>query len=187
MTQILIINNAEPGTTEFTAPLAKIVEEKGYLTNTIDYKDCQGTDFTKFDGVIMSGSPQGDDIIEHHAPYFEWIKNCEMPVFGICAGHHITGYLFGSEILHGEEPEAGDVEIEILKDDPLFKNVNEIFLARQMHNDSITLPVEFELLAASATCRVQLMKHKTKSIYTSQFHPEFNNPELLENFISLCC
>jgi len=186
MPEILIINNAEPGINEFTDPLAKIVSSCQALPIVVDYQDCFMIDFSEFDGVIMSGSPQGDDIVEHHAPFFNWIKKTEIPVFGICAGHHITGFLYGSEILRSKEPESGDVEIQILKDDILFCNRGKNFKASQMHNDSITLPENFELLATSATCKVQLMKHKEKQLYTSQFHPEFNNPELIENFVSLC-
>ena len=186
MPEILIVNNAEPGISEFTDPLTRIVSSCQAHPTVVDYQDCLTIDFSEFDGVIMSGSPQGDDIVEHRAPYFNWIKNSDIPVFGICAGHHITGFLYGSEILRSKEPESGDMEIQILKDDILFRNLDKNFPARQMHNDSITLPENFELLATSATCKVQLMKHKEKPIYTSQFHPEFNNPELIENFVSLC-
>ena len=55
-----------------------------------------------------------------------------------------------------------------------------------MHNDSITVPIDFELLATSETCVNQLMKNKYKPLYTSQFHPEYYNPELIENFIVIC-
>lgn len=99
MPVILIVNNAEPGIRDFTLPLEKIVLETGFEYKTIEYKMCLQITFEKFDGVIMSGSPQGDDIVEHHAPYFRWIKTIEKPVLGICAGHHITGFIYGSEIL----------------------------------------------------------------------------------------
>jgi GMP synthase (glutamine-hydrolysing) len=134
----------------------------------------------------MTGSPQGDDIVEHHSPYFQWIKSCEKPIFGICAGHHITGFLFGAEILKSEEPESGDFEVEIIKNDPLFTGSSSILKVKQMHNDSITLPADFELLATSKTCKNQIMKHKHKPIYTCQFHPEFYNHKLIHNFIEIC-
>jgi GMP synthase-like glutamine amidotransferase len=60
------------------------------------------------------------------------------------------------------------------------------FRVKQMHNDSITLPEDFELLATSKTCKVQLMKHKQLPLYTSQFHPEFYNTQLIRNFLLMC-
>lgn len=186
MTRILIINSAESGVHEFTKPLEKIVKETDFDAQTVEYAKIENVNLERFDGVLISGSPQGDDIVDHHKPYFEWLKDFDKPVFGICAGHHITGALFGSELLRSKEPESGDFNVEVLKDDPLFRSIPKVFKVRQMHNDSVTLPENFELLATSDTCRNQLMKHKNKPLYTSQFHPEFFNADLLRNFLRLC-
>jgi GMP synthase (glutamine-hydrolysing) len=186
MPKILLVNNAEPGITEFAKPIEKIVEDVGSSSVFIEYKECLNFNFNEFDGAILTGSPQGDDIIEHHLPYFRWIQNFDKPVLGICAGHHITGFMYGSKILRSEEPESGDFEVEILKEDPLFEGLSNLFKVKQMHNDSVTLPDEFELLASSEICKNQLMKHKTKPLYSCQFHPEFYNHQLIRNFISLC-
>lgn len=186
MPKILVINNAEQGIREFAAPIEKIISDAGSSPSFIEYAECADTNLNDFDGIILSGSPQGNDIVQHHASYFKWIKQYEKPVLGICAGHHVTGFLYGSELLRSKEPESGDFMIEIIKDDPLFKAMRSEFKARQMHNDSITVPAEFELLASSSTCKNQLMKHKNKPLYTSQFHPEFYNHQLIRNFIDLC-
>jgi len=186
MPKIVLVNNAEPGITEFAKPIEKIISDAGSEFVFIEYKDCINFKFDDFDGAILTGSPQGDDIVEHHLPYFKWIQNFDKPVFGICAGHHITGFMFGAETIRSQEPESGDFEVEIIKQDPIFKGLSKPLKVKQMHNDSITLPDEFELLATSKTCRNQLMKHKEKPIYTSQFHPEFYNSDLILNFIGLC-
>jgi len=184
--QILIINNAEPGIREFVLPIEKILRETDAITYFIEYEEAINIDLYAFDGIILTGSPKGNDIVEHHLPYFEWIKKYEKPVFGICAGHHIAGYLYGAELLRSKEPEAGDSEIHIIKEDPLFKGLPKTMTVKQMHNDSITLPGNFDLLATSSTCKNQLMKHRQKPLYTSQFHPEFYNSKLIQNFIKLC-
>jgi GMP synthase (glutamine-hydrolysing) len=152
---ILIINNAEQGITEFTRPLERIVKVAGCSYKTIKYTDSLGFDFNSADGILLSGSPQGDDIVEHHLPCFQWLKEFQKPVLGICAGHHITGYLYGSELLRGVEPESGDCTVDFLKDDPLFTGLPGKIIVRQMHNDSISLPPDFELLATSKTCHNQ--------------------------------
>ncbi|MDD4193192.1 MAG: hypothetical protein PHI28_17790, partial [Mangrovibacterium sp.] len=103
--KILLINSAEPGITEFTESIKGILKGPGRSVETVGYRDCFATRFELYDGVLISGSPQGDDIIEHHQPYFQWIRNCSKPVLGICAGHHVTGYLYGARHLRSEEPE----------------------------------------------------------------------------------
>ena len=186
MSQILLINNAEPGIRDFAKPIETIIYDCGSSSFFFEYSECLKFRFNEYDGIIMTGSPQGDDIVEHHTPYFQWIKSCEKPILGICAGHHITGFLFGAEILRSVEPESGDFEVEIVKNDSLFEGLPGILKVKQMHNDSITLPDSFELLATSKTCKNQIMKHKQKTIYTCQFHPEFYNHKLIQNFIKIC-
>lgn len=186
MAHILVINNAEPGIREFAIPIENIINECGSSFDFIEYKDCINTNFDQFDGVILTGSPQGDDIIEHHSPFFKWIFDIKKPVFGICAGHHVLGYLYGSEILRSVEPESGDFEVKILKKDVIFEGLPETLKVKQMHNDSITLPGNFELLASSKVCKNQMMKHTERPIYTTQFHPEFYNHDLIRNFIFMC-
>ncbi len=186
MPEILIVNNAEPGIREFAEPIEKIIREVNSTSTFIEYKQCLNFDFTSFDGAILTGSPRGDDIVEHHLPYFKWIKTFGKPVFGICAGHHIVGFMYGSKLLRSEEPESGNFEVSIVKNDPILKGLSNPFLVKQMHNDSVTLPQNFELLATTKTCKNQLMKHKSSPIYSSQFHPEFYNHDLIKNFIKLC-
>ncbi|WP_321376451.1 hypothetical protein [uncultured Draconibacterium sp.] len=186
MAEILVVNNAEPGIRQFAEPIEELISTAGSTPTFIEYTACVTTKLNKFDGIILSGSPQGDDIVEHHLPYFRWLKDFDKPVLGICAGHHVTGYLYGSELLRNEEPESGDFEVKIVKPDPLFHKLPQKFTVKQMHNDSITLPNDFELLVTSSTCKNQLMKHKNKPLYTCQFHPEFYNHQLIRNFIALC-
>ena len=112
--KILLVNNAEAGIIEFVKPIEKIISETGSSSVFIEYKDCLDFNFNEFDGAILTGSPQGDDIVEHHLPYFQWIKQFKKPIFGICAGHHITGFIYGSQILRSEEPESGDFKVCLL-------------------------------------------------------------------------
>ena len=149
----------------------------------LEYAEAPEFNYEKFDSILMSGSPQGDDIAEHHVSYFQWLKETRKPVLGICAGHHITGCLFGSELLRSKEPESGEFNIELLTDDPLFNGLPKTIKVKQMHNDSVTLPENFVMLATSKTCKNQLMKHKNKPLYTCQFHPEFYNKDLIGNFL----
>jgi GMP synthase (glutamine-hydrolysing) len=185
MPTILIINSAEKGTTEFVEPLEKIVREAGAASVVSEYEETSFTGMSSYDGIIMSGSPRGDDIVDHHLPFFQWIKTCDIPIFGICAGHHITGKLYGAQLLRSVEKEVGENFLYIRQKDPIFNGCPGKFLVRQNHHDSITLPKDFILLAHSQGCRVSMMKHPAKPLYTTQFHPEILNKNLVLNFIDI--
>ncbi len=184
--KIIIINSAEPEIKEFAENIQSIIQSGNIETEIVEYRDSSLIDFDLCNGVIISGSPQGDDIVEHHQPYFQWIKSLKKPILGICAGHHVTGFMYDAKYLRSVEPESGDVCIDILIDDPVFEGLPPSFKTRQMHNDSITLPENFIHLASSPTCKNQAMRHRDKPLYTFQFHPEYLNPEILLNFVTLC-
>ncbi|MCK4761063.1 MAG: gamma-glutamyl-gamma-aminobutyrate hydrolase family protein [Candidatus Aminicenantes bacterium] len=181
----LIVNNAEKGIGEFCEPLEKILKDAGIDSKTIEYEDTLETEISEYEGVFLSGSPRGNDIADSRQPYFQWIKTAAKPVFGICAGHHIVGRLYGAELLRSLEKEVGDFFVEIDNRDPVFQGFPDRFMVRQNHFDSITLPEDFVLLAHSGTCKVEAIKHRRLPIYTTQFHPEFLNPRMLLNFVTI--
>ena len=181
----LIINDANRGIREFCEPIEEILTGAGISFKTIEYEETLKTPMHDYRGILLSGSPRGDDIVDHHRPYFEWIRTCDRPVFGMCAGHHIVGSLYGAELLRSVEKEVGDCYVEIDYRDPVFAGLPDRFSVRQNHHDSITLPEGFVLLAHSEVCKVEAMKHRTRPIYTTQFHPELSNPEMIRNFIRI--
>ncbi|MBN1924336.1 MAG: hypothetical protein JW798_00745 [Prolixibacteraceae bacterium] len=185
MVKLLIINSAEPHIREFVDPLVNIALKSGADPFIEEFSNLPEVNLESFDGLIISGSPCGDDIVEHHLPYFQWLKEYRKPLLGICAGHHITGVLFGSELYRSKEVEIGEILVEILKPYPLFRNMPEKFTARTMHHDSISLPLGFELIAFSSTCRNQVMKRTGHDFYTLQFHPELMNQQIIMNFVKI--
>ena len=182
--KILVINNAEKGINQFTQPIVHILNQARVSSTTAEYKEIPN--FKEFHGIFLSGSPRGNDIVDHHQPWFQWIKTCDIPIFGFCAGHHIIGKTYGAQLLRSVEVEVGDSFITLdLPHDPLFKGCENKVLVRQDHHDSITLPPGFILLAHSDICKVEAMKHPTKPIYTTQFHPEILNKDMVFNFIDI--
>lgn len=175
--KILIVNNAEPKEREFVDPIIKFIsyleKTKYYLVSQkdVEYRDLLKEDCNKYDAIILSASPLGDDIVHHHMKYYEWLSHTTKPVFGICAGHQIIGTYFGGELYKGREAENGYTDVNIVKDDPIFRG-EKIPPTRQHHNDSVSCPDDFVILAESGKCRNQIMKHKRKPIYSTQFHCE---------------
>lgn len=185
--RILIVNNAEKEISRFTAPIEDILKRVDIECRTIQYSDLLKTDLDSYNAIILSASPHGDDIVEHHQKYYQWVKSSTVPVLGICAGHQIVGRLFRADLIRSKEKEIGSHYVEIHQQDPIFRGYEKRFLVEQAHNDSITLPEDFVLLAHSRKCRVQVMRHKSRLIFTTQFHAEISNKELIINFVDLAC
>ncbi|MCP5105742.1 MAG: hypothetical protein GY950_20305 [bacterium] len=186
---ILVVNNAETCITEFTDPIVHILDRAGVRSQCAEYTEIPAipmigeSDESGYTGIILSGSPRGNDIVDHHMPLFQWIKTCSIPIFGFCAGHHIIGKMYGAALLRSVEIEVGDCYITLDEPgDPLFNGLPSRVMVRQNHNDSITLPPGFILLAHSDVCKVEAMKHPSKPIYTTQFHPEILNEQMILNF-----
>ena len=184
-TKVLIINNAEEGVSKYFAPIEVILTEERIIADTIEYSEIPKADLDEYDAIILSASPCANNIVDHHLPYYHWVKTYNKPLLGICAGHHIVGKLFGSYLRKNVESEIGKYYVTIDEADQLFDGYKERFLVRQNHKDSITLPDDFTLLAHSDTCKVQVMRHKKRPIYTTQFHAEISNKKLISNFLNM--
>lgn len=205
--EMLIINNAEPHVRQFVEPLVEIVNGHPTLAcRQIEYRqldpshpgvlmsnhraaltpdDPAGVNPHRYDAVIMSASPRGNDIVASHLPLYHWLLEWTKPAFGICAGHQIPGVLFGAELVRGTQKEVGRHTVRILRNDPIFKGFADTFEVEQQHHDAITCPADFVVLCESDACPVQMIRHRHRPIYTAQFHAEITNPELIRNFLDL--
>jgi anthranilate/para-aminobenzoate synthase component II len=83
----------------------------------------------------------------------------------------------------------GFFPIRRLKSDPLFAGLPPTLMMRCSHYCEVKrLPPGFEILAASGHSRIEAMRHRTRPLYGTQFHPErfeapfFHGRRLLENF-----
>lgn len=183
--KILVVNNAESTVKEFVTPIFNNLIDSVKNIEFAEYSDLPKTPVQKYEGIILSASPFGDDIVEHHLKYYHWLLSHRKPVLGICAGHQIIGRLFGGELLHGVEPENGLHNIIVDIHDEIFDGQGTDFETEQQHRDSVTCPEEFIVLAQSEKCPNQVMKHKDLPIYGVQFHAEKFSSWLIKNFIHI--
>jgi len=113
----------------------------------------------------------------------------------------------------GRLKEWGFCKVKVVKRDPLFEGLGdeprscpapgtmghsnqsqdrgELDMLEQHVSECADLPAEFELLASTDVCRVQAIKHKSKLLYATQFHPEayeeghMDGKKLLQNFFKI--
>jgi GMP synthase (glutamine-hydrolysing) len=154
--------------------------------------------------IILSGqshpwSLYTDDSL---AGVFDVIHKAEQPVLGVCGGHQQIALSFGSTlgIMNRIEPGEGyegavkvrgfyDVETNV---EGIFARLPRKVSVWQSHYEEVKeLPENFELTASSETCRIEAMRHKTRPLFSVQFHPELFDEEhpqgrrILENFLAL--
>ncbi|MCD4740657.1 GMP synthase subunit A [archaeon] len=144
------------------------------------------------DGLILSGGAVrigsgGEKLLD---PLTEYLNQYEKPILGLCAGHQFIAIHYGGKSTPAKNPEFGQVEIEVIEENDIFKNIPKKFKAWTSHNDEVTEAPNFKILAKSKECSNQAMKHKTKPIYGIQFHPEVEHTaygdQIFENFVRAC-
>ena len=146
----------------------------------------------KCDGVILSGGAvsigSGEEEEVGHA--HEYLDKLGVPILGICAGQQFIALHFGGKAEPAENPEFGEVEITVEEENDLFRGVPKQFKAWASHNDEITECPGFEVLARSAKGVNHAMKHESRPIYGTLFHPEVEHTEhgekIMQNFVDVC-
>ncbi|HSX28848.1 MAG TPA: hypothetical protein VLF60_05360 [Candidatus Saccharimonadales bacterium] len=189
--KIVLVSNVEPEDESFNEPLLKSLTPLAEV-ETIHYAHVPPVAEleARFDGIVTSGTPLSYplDDIDTRVAHIQWMRDITIPVLGICLGHQNIGRLFGSQLFLGEEAEEGLRALHIVQDDPLFKGVQSGEKVVEHHRASVNVPDGFVLLASTATCRNQTMKHATKPLYSVQFHPELSEatgPQIFKNFVGM--
>jgi len=163
---------------EFVLPIAQVA---GALDRCMvrHYLEVAAEDLSRCDKVILSGTALKDTATLDQPEKFQWLKETEKPVLGICAGMETIGVVFGMRLIRCLE--IGMTQISMLKENPLFCGD---FKSYSLHSYCVESPGNFYVWAKSTKC-VQIIKHKIKPIYGMLFHPEVRNPELIKRFILL--
>lgn len=142
------------------------------------------------------------------AVYREW----ERPLIGFCGGHQLMAQAFGSSIgpianipdgvtqLHlatiqrvsGVEQEIGFRPVTVQQSHPLFDQVSPHPHFYQAHYWEVKeAPPGFEVLASSTNCAIQVMAHRERPLFGTQFHPEAyddryqDGRQLIKNFLRI--
>ncbi len=119
------------------------------------------------------------------------IINYDVPILGICLGQEIIGELCGAEVAKLKTPvKEKEITIKILKKNKIFRNLPGEIRVWENHSRYIrNIPNSFELAATSKKNKAESLFHKTKPIYTVQFHPEESSvfgEQIIKNFLDIC-
>jgi GMP synthase-like glutamine amidotransferase len=161
---------------EFVKPILTVAEK---LDKCIikHYSEFSQQDLDACDRIILSGTALQDNEFLKELERFQWLKEIQKPVLGICAGMEATAAVFGAKLF--KSLEIGMTDVNVLKSNEL---VSKDFKAYSLHSFCVEPSDVFEIWAKSIKC-AQIIKHKTSPIYGVLFHPEVRNEIILRDFI----
>jgi GMP synthase-like glutamine amidotransferase len=184
MKNILIINICKEKLHyyEFVKPIEDILKTEGISYFIKRYNDINKKDLEKSSHVIISGTSLYDNEFIIDLKKFEWIKNLEKPILGICSGMQIIQLIFLEEELKKikRKTEIGFFKEDFIKNFLGLEKYTEVY---HLHNYYAKIPEGFEEYTCSKI--PQAIKHRNRSIYGVLFHPEVRQKTLITNFCKL--
>ncbi|UCD39493.1 MAG: glutamine-hydrolyzing GMP synthase, partial [Candidatus Bathyarchaeota archaeon] len=141
----------------------------------------------KVKGLVFSGGPAS--VYEPNAPRFDPdLLNLDLPVLGLCYGHQLIAETAGGKVRPARHREYGIAYVTVDRPVGVLERVDKKEKVWMSHGDTVfSLPSIYETLAHTNNCPVAAFKHREKSIYGLQWHPEVVHTEkgtqMLRNFI----
>lgn len=138
-------------------------------------------------GLVFSGGPAS--VYEPNAPRCAPnILYLNLPILGLCYGHQLIAQIVGGKVEPARRREYGIAHVTIDKPVDVLKGLDRKEKAWMSHGDTVfSLPSNYEVLAHTDNCPVAAFRHRKKSIYGLQWHPEVVHTEkgtqMLRNFI----
>ena len=188
MVRIYVVDNGGQWTHREWRTLRDLEVDTKIVPNTTPFEEIAKDNI---DGLVLSGGAPRIGLKGKLGNCAEYLEKADFPVLGICAGHQFMGRFFGGTVEESKLPEFGKIQLTLLKDNEIFNGVPKKSIVWVSHNDEvIKIPDNFYLLAESENCKIQAMKHKKKSFYGLQFHPEVEHTEygeqIFKNFVKIC-
>jgi len=177
--KILLINNYQNNNETATYEALKAALA-GHQVRIQRYKP--GLKFEEFDRdlVILSGGggegSEINDTYKRHKLWYEdqieFILSTNKPILGICMGFEVIARAYNSKVLEMKEYITGFRKLTASKSLLPSQDTQSL---RQYENHKWIVPSvsskHFEVLAHSGS-GIEMIKHKTKKITATQFHPE---------------
>ena len=182
--QILVIDN----NTSYLESLKKILSPHSF--SVIKWDDFKYYQLDNYNLIIFSGG-HPNSVEYQHKLYEEEIKTIlrsNIPLLGICLGFELIVYAFGGRLKELPEKEKGEIEIKIINNNTVLKNITSLKVYESHRWIAESLPKELIPLAKSKD-GIEIVKHITRFIYGFQFHPEIivdkKGLKIFENLLEL--
>ena len=179
---LLVVDNGSIYTKQLTDFLSeKNISFEKYTPHILELNSLQ-----KYDSIILSGRRKNDKKInEVNSKIINFSINNSKKLLGICYGAEILALTLGGTIRKTKFIQKGNETIEISQNNLITKNSINVF---ESHAFEISkLPNMLTTIGKSNNCKYEIIQHKDKLVFGTQFHPEMSldGNNLIENFCSL--
>ncbi len=172
MEKILIIDNYD----SFTYNIVHLIGELGATCDVFRNDKISIEEVDKYNKIILSpgpGIPSEAGILLDVIKQYAATKS----ILGICLGHQAIAEVFGATLINLTNVYHGiESEIEIVKDDNIFKSIESKTKVGRYHSWAVgkeNFPNVLEI--TSVDCeekQIMSLKHKNLDVRGVQFHPE---------------
>jgi|TARA_B100002003_G_scaffold227632_1_gene235390 GMP synthase (glutamine-hydrolysing) len=159
---------------EFVKPVVDILENEEVLVS--HYEDLNTKDLERCDKVIICGTSLKDEEFVLDVEKFDWLKDFDKPVLGICAGFQILGMVFCGKVR--KSLEVGFFREEFVEDFLGLSGEVEVY---HLHNNYVDFPLEWRIYSGVEFAQAV----KWNNFYGVLFHPEVRNKEMILRFAEL--
>ncbi len=174
--------------------ISRRIRELGVFTEIIPFDaDLNKLIELKPKAIILSGGP--NSIYDDGSPklketVLKYMLENNIPVLGICYGHHLIIHQLGGIIEPHDYKEYGKTYLEVIEKKSLLKSLNQDEIVWMSHGDQVReLPEGFKTLAKTKNCPIAAYGNENRKLYGVQFHPEVGHTPkgkiILENFINI--
>jgi GMP synthase (glutamine-hydrolysing) len=193
MQTILVVDNLSPFTMDIVTCLGKLGANYVVIkSNWLDLTDNGSGDIFSYDRVILSGRRKNDR--EINVINSRIIRLCfkhNTPLLGICYGAEILALTLGGTIRKMTRSVQDTIPITVSKSNSLLSATRadkKLFVYESHRYCVAKLPEGFESLAFSLECEHEVLSHKVKKMFGTQFHPEKSGADgmiILSKFLSI--
>lgn len=142
-------------------------------------------------GLIFSGGPASvhwSDSPKCDPDLFQ----LDIPILGICYGMQLVCQSMGGKVESDRGREYGPAICRVIQQNELFTDLPSEFQVWMSHGDQVTsISDEFVVLAATESCPLAAVRHRSRPLYGLQFHPEVTHTtygsQILRNFVHKVC
>ena len=188
--KVLIIDNRDSFTYNLSQLAAKVTNCD---TLVIENNNKQWRELIKqhqIQAVLISPGPGSPEYDADFGICKSVIRECELPLLGVCLGHQGIGYAYGARITRAPTPMHGRVSTITHDGSTLFSDIPEEFNIVRYHSlcvEKESMPSCLRVNALAQDGVIMALSHVERPQYGVQFHPESicteYGEQLLRNFL----
>lgn len=149
-------------------------------------------DFGRCKAVMLTGSHRMISAGEYDEALAAWVRECPLPLLGICFGHQLLARAFGGAVAKDRRRHQGPEALSWRTASPLRDGLPDRSVMDESHEEVVLfdapLSESFRLLAENDEGGVEAIVHRDRPLFGVQFHPERSGEPgriLLANFLRL--